>query len=178
MNAGQAAAWVKANQKPIAIAGAVGVAGLALLKKKAGGGTASVDATAASAGTWGTQAAPQGAAYDSTSSDVYNAISPQIEALARNQDAITSALEKLKQIPTPAPPTTTTTPKAPAPKAPAPKAPAPKAAPVVYTVKAGDNLSKIGQKYGMSWQTLYGMNKGVVGSNPNLIKPGQQLRVK
>lgn len=46
-----------------------------------------------------------------------------------------------------------------------------------YTVKSGDSLSAIAGRYGMSWQTLYANNKTVVGSNPNLIKPGQVLKV-
>jgi nucleoid-associated protein YgaU len=44
-----------------------------------------------------------------------------------------------------------------------------------YTVAAGDTLSKIASAHGVSWQTLYNENKSVVGSNPNLILPGQVL---
>lgn len=47
-----------------------------------------------------------------------------------------------------------------------------------YTVKAGDNLSSIAPKYGTTWQQLYEWNKAVIGSNPNLIKAGQVLRVR
>ena len=46
-----------------------------------------------------------------------------------------------------------------------------------YTVVSGDTLSGIAAKYGMSWQTLYAANKGVVGSNPNLIRPGEVLTI-
>ncbi len=46
-----------------------------------------------------------------------------------------------------------------------------------YTVKKGDTLSSIGRRFGESWQTLYKANKKVVGSNPNLILPGQKLVV-
>lgn len=45
----------------------------------------------------------------------------------------------------------------------------------IYVVKSGDSLSKIASKYNMSWPTLYDKNKNVVGSNPNLIYPGQKL---
>ena len=46
----------------------------------------------------------------------------------------------------------------------------------VYTVKSGDTLSSIAQKLGISsWQTLYSNNKSVIGSNHNLIYPGQKL---
>ena len=46
-----------------------------------------------------------------------------------------------------------------------------------YTVKRGDTLSKIAvaQDVDGGWQALYAENKSVVGSNPNLIFPGQKL---
>lgn len=43
------------------------------------------------------------------------------------------------------------------------------------TVKSGDSLSKIAAQHGISWQELYEANKGVIGDDPNLILPGQQL---
>lgn len=46
-----------------------------------------------------------------------------------------------------------------------------------YTVKSGDTLSGIASKYGTSWQKIYNDNKSVIGSNPNLIKPGQVLKI-
>ena len=56
--------------------------------------------------------------------------------------------------------------------------PKPLPAVIKYTVKRGDNLSSIGAKYGMSWQTLYNKNRAVIGSNPNQIKVGQVLIIK
>lgn len=44
-----------------------------------------------------------------------------------------------------------------------------------YTVQPGDTLSGIAAKYGTSWQTLQRLN-GI--ANPNLIYPGQTIRVK
>ena len=44
-----------------------------------------------------------------------------------------------------------------------------------YTVQSGDTLSGIASKYGTTWQKLQAMN-GI--SNPNLIYPGQRIRVK
>lgn len=76
-------------------------------------------------------------------------------------------------------PTPTPTP-TPAP-APAPT-PAPPPKPVdthtYYTVKRGDNLSAIGQRFGVSWQTIYANNRQTVGANPNLIFAGQRLLIR
>lgn len=45
-----------------------------------------------------------------------------------------------------------------------------------YTVKKGDTLSKIASSLGLGgWQKLYELNKSTIGSNPDLIKPGQVL---
>ena len=44
-----------------------------------------------------------------------------------------------------------------------------------YTVQAGDTLSSIGRANSMTWQAVYAANQGVVGANPNLIRPGQVL---
>lgn len=46
----------------------------------------------------------------------------------------------------------------------------------IYTVASGDNLTSIGAKLGIDWHTLYNNNKAVIGPNPNVIKPGQELR--
>lgn len=54
-------------------------------------------------------------------------------------------------------------------------APAPQAR--TYTVAAGDNLSSIAAKYGISWTSLYSLNKSVIGPNPNFIRVGQVLRL-
>ena len=47
-----------------------------------------------------------------------------------------------------------------------------------YTVVAGDCLWNIAKKYygdGSQYTKIYEANKGTIGSNPNLIKPGQKL---
>lgn len=43
-----------------------------------------------------------------------------------------------------------------------------------YVVMSGDTLSKIGRAHGVSWEAIFGLNKGTV-TNPNLIFPGQHL---
>lgn len=60
------------------------------------------------------------------------------------------------------------------------KAPRPetKTQPKTYTVKAGDNLFLIAKKQlgdGSKWRSIYTANTGVIGKDPNLIKPGQKL---
>jgi nucleoid-associated protein YgaU len=47
-----------------------------------------------------------------------------------------------------------------------------------YTVQPGDNLWNIAKQHaggGQNWTEIYRMNEGVIGSNPDLIHPGQQL---
>lgn len=47
-----------------------------------------------------------------------------------------------------------------------------------YTVRKGDSLWAIAKRNygsGTKWRTIYDANKSVVGSNPNLIYPGQVL---
>ncbi|WP_344437745.1 transglycosylase family protein [Streptomyces luteosporeus] len=49
-----------------------------------------------------------------------------------------------------------------------------------YTVQPGDNLSVIAQEHAVSggWQTLYQKNEKVVGTDPDLILPGQRLDIR
>lgn len=65
---------------------------------------------------------------------------------------------------------------------PAPMAPAPGGGGggTVYTVKAGDNLSKIAARFpnpAITWQTIYAANRSTIGPNASMIHPGQQLRI-
>ncbi len=75
-----------------------------------------------------------------------------------------------------------TPPPAPAPEpkpAPAPR-PKPAAKPATYTVARGDSLSQIATRElgdANRWRELYEANRDVVGPNPNLIHPGQVLKL-
>ena len=94
-------------------------------------------------------------------------------------------------IPSPAPPNPAPTPPPPSPLPPSPTPPAPPPSPTpplpppgpsatIYTVVRGDTLSGIaGRFYGNQsrWKQIYDANRGVIGSNPNLIKPGQVLTI-
>lgn len=46
---------------------------------------------------------------------------------------------------------------------------------IVYTVKSGDTLSEIAQKYGTSVSSILALNPSI--QNPNLIYPGNQLKI-
>ena len=49
-----------------------------------------------------------------------------------------------------------------------------------YTVRPGDSLSKIAKSLlgdAKKWRVLYDANTDVVGSNPDLIHPGQVLKI-
>lgn len=49
-----------------------------------------------------------------------------------------------------------------------------------YTVKAGDRLWNIAKKFygkGSDYTKIYNANKGTIGSNPNLIYPGQVFTI-
>ena len=48
--------------------------------------------------------------------------------------------------------------------------------PSTYTVQAGDNLTKIGSKYGISWQQIYEANRDKI-DDPDKIFPGQELTI-
>ncbi len=52
--------------------------------------------------------------------------------------------------------------------------------PTTYTVVAGDTLWQIAQRFygdGSLWPTIYEANRAVIGSNPNIIRPGQVLTI-
>jgi nucleoid-associated protein YgaU len=53
---------------------------------------------------------------------------------------------------------------------------APEAASTTYTVASGDNLSKIGAKYGVTWQQIFEANRDKL-SDPDKIHPGQELTI-
>lgn len=45
-----------------------------------------------------------------------------------------------------------------------------------YTVQSGDSLSKIGSKYGVSWQKIFEANRDKL-NDPDKIQPGQELTI-
>ena len=55
-----------------------------------------------------------------------------------------------------------------------PRTPAP--AMEEYEVVKGDNLTKIGKRYGLSWKEIYEANKNII-ADPDLIQPGWKLKI-
>lgn len=50
------------------------------------------------------------------------------------------------------------------------------AAPEEYEVVKGDNLTKIGKKFGLGWKEIYEANKDTI-KNPDLIHVGAKLKI-
>jgi len=46
-----------------------------------------------------------------------------------------------------------------------------------YVVQSGDTLSSIASMYGTTVDAIYQSNRTTIGSNPNLIIPGQKLYI-
>ena len=52
---------------------------------------------------------------------------------------------------------------------------------VTYTVKPGDTLWGIAERFlgkGSRWREIYYANRAIIGANPNVICPGQKLTIK
>ena len=45
-----------------------------------------------------------------------------------------------------------------------------------YEVKKGDNLTKIGKQYGVTWQDIYEANRDQI-KDPDMIQPGWKLKI-
>ena len=45
-----------------------------------------------------------------------------------------------------------------------------------YTVESGDNLTKIGKKYGIEWKAIWDHNRDIL-KHPDKIYPGQELKI-
>jgi nucleoid-associated protein YgaU len=45
-----------------------------------------------------------------------------------------------------------------------------------YTVESGDNLTKIGKKYGVEWKAIWDHNRDIL-NDPDKIYPGQELKI-
>lgn len=178
MNTAQLQAFVEAHKMELAAGGAVLVGGLALAKrKKAGAATPTAAGAAASPQT----GLPGTATYDSSASDVYNSIQPELEQLQQliTQQSSASPIP-VAAAPAPAPIY------APAPAAAAvPTAVPPPTAPGThdqyYVIQAGDTLSKIAARFPQSnitWQSIYRDNSNTLGGNPNLIHPGTGIAIR
>lgn len=189
-------AWIAAHHKQLLIGGgaaATAAGGLAFARSRgdaarssatAGTGSATPTSLAGLAGT---------SAADTSSTDVYNAIEPGIEA---NNALMQQIWDLLNGTKTTTPPKTT--PVTPPTKKPTPvkKPPAKKTGPVApkkpiktptrpvvtkpktYVVRRGDTLTSIAAKFHVAggYEALWKANKSQI-KNPNVIHAGQVLRI-
>lgn len=195
---GGAGAWLEAHKKEAglgAAAVAVVLLGLRARSKAAGTGAGQDGMPAPTGAAVGGYAA---GTLSTTGEDVYNALQPQI---SQTQSLMGQILDKLNGgTPTGTGNTDPTTPP-PLDPGPLPKRPRPPITggtlaypPTVthpptgpnkrpgnttrrYTVQRGDNLTKIAARYKTDWHKIYAANRSIIGSNPNLIKPGQVLAI-
>lgn len=49
--------------------------------------------------------------------------------------------------------------------------------PLMYTIKKGDNLTRIANKYNTTWKKIYELNKDLIGPNPNFIRIGDVIKI-
>ena len=88
-----AGAWIAQHRVPLGVAGAVAVALLAYTRSRSKGAGAPAGAAAGSAITAGGQTAGMsGGGYDSTGSDVYNALEPMLEGLTNSLAALSNSV--------------------------------------------------------------------------------------
>jgi hypothetical protein len=94
-----------------------------------------------------------------------SAAAPSVSALPPTVSASSGIDAESTTQSSPAPPTVTPTPPA------TPES-------FTYTVKPGDTLSGIAQWFKLhGYGNLYASNLGVIGSDPNLIRPGERITV-
>lgn len=168
------------NKGVLLAAGGAGLVVLLALMRSSGSSDQSGD-TLQTSGT--------GSTYDSTSTDLYNSIQPEIDALEaqlnnlqNSQPTPGSPVTSNPITSTPKPVTTTTggssKPKPAPPKTTTPK---PKTTTKTITVKKGDTLSAIAKRYGISMATLKKLNPvywtNAKYHNGNLIWAGDKVKV-
>lgn len=96
MNTGQVGAFVAKNKKALMVGGAgVAVAGGLYARSKAPATSDPAAADPAAAGSGAPMPSAGGSGYDSSSSDVYNALQPQIETTQRQLEGTQTLIEKL-----------------------------------------------------------------------------------
>lgn len=190
MNTAQLSAVFDKHKHAILGGGAAVVAALGYRSyrrgKQPGAATTPTDTSGAVAPTGAAIAGYTTPTADTTGTDVYNALQPQMQQTQTLLSQLIDALGPAKQVPpaTGGTPTVHTGPVlGPGPVKPSRGPIKPKPSPTTktgtpprtYTVRKGDTLSGIAARYRLPWTTLYAHNKAVVGKNPNLIYAGQHL---
>lgn len=193
MNTAQLEAAFAKNKPAVLGVAAAGVVGLGLYHRRKAASVAANDPGTVAAGTTpGGMVLPSSAGgqtygltgaggyYDSSASDLFGAVSPQLESLQTQLSALNDKIGATP-VPVPAPPAAPpVTPPAAAPPTPTtvPVPPAPSASgPQFVTAARGDTLSGIAARYRESWitpQSIAALN-GI--SNINKIYAGTQYRI-
>lgn len=170
------------NRRLQLAAAAAAAAGLfVFMRRRSSGGTAGNAGTPAGASSSG--GIPQ--SFDSSGTDLAAFLGQlgvsQQQTLTDFAQTITERLDQLgARIPDPNGNTPPPTPNNPPPAT----NPPPASQPFTWTVLKGQTLSYIanylksgrpGVTWSGTWQDIYNANRGLIGSNPNLIKPGQVL---
>lgn len=130
-------------------------------------------------------ALPKGRKIDPSSNFSYDRLKKEVEALKKPAPKPKPKPEPAKPKPAPKPepkPAPKPAPKpepTPAPK-PEPAKPTPAGETTPYAVAKGDTLRTIASRElgdANRWKELYELNKAVIGANPNLLFPGQALKL-
>lgn len=184
-------------------AGAAGIAGLALFMRKRSAAKNGQTGATTPASTTSAQDLAE-ATYDTSVYDSYNDLQSEYQGLQSEVNGLVQPVSpgntnpNPSPVPTPTPPVTVQggnpphgpTPPVPAPPSPTPKPtptpPKPTPTPTKRTQVVGKwpawngSLFGIAQHYygnGNQWPKIYAANKSLIGTNPNLIKPGQVLTI-
>lgn len=141
MNPAQLGAWFRANRTAALAVGGAGVVGLGVLaRKKAGGDTTASSGTDYPPGfSGGAQVAGVTGTYDSSASDLYSALSPELAGIAQRLEELRGETKPPTPVPAAPKPTTPAPPKA----APKPTSPAGGYAAGFYKMAGTSNLYRI-----------------------------------
>jgi LysM repeat protein len=196
VNIGQLTALAEKNKPALIGGGAVVAVGVGLYSRKkkaesvaAGGdprgsevkaGTPAGLALPYSVGGQSYPMSGAGGVYDSSASDLFGAVSPQLESLRDQMNAMNDKLNTPVPVPAPvaAPPVAAPPPPPPTPATVPVPAPAPAASgPQWVTVQRGDTLSGIAARYREQWITPASIGRLNGIANLNRIYPGQSFRI-
>lgn len=174
-------AWIK-EHKAVVIGGVVLLVIVVYFMATASGGTPS--AAAASATPTATTTSPGyavsgGGGGGGGGGQNLSVIAAALAGISQQIAGIKNSNTVAVAAPVYAPPTTTTSTQTSSHPVASNPAPAQTVTQRYYTVQSGNNLTQIANAQGLggNWQAIYNANRNLIGSNPNLIYPGQKLLI-